>query len=219
MDEERRYLEALARDDRSAFDALYLKYAAKTEEFLYRMLKDHSEAEDITQDIFLKIWRNRTSIGAVDAFGPYLFRMARNAVYDRFDNRSVRENYARRASLLPEYELPDSAIDSRDLLLLIRMVVEKMPEQRRRIFRMSREEGLSNDQIAEQLSISRRTVENQISRALAELRKLVKLILFFSENNSTCDVRSPDMNRLIGKRANHYAQKLYKRDHRNIPRE
>lgn len=84
---------------------------------------------------------------------------------------------------------------------------------------MSREEGLSNDQIAEQLSISRRTVENQISRALAELRKLVKLILFFSENNSTCDVRSPDMNRLIGKRANHYAQKLYKRDHRNIPRE
>ena len=124
MDEERRYLEALARDDRSAFDALYLKYAAKTEEFLYRMLKDHSEAEDITQDIFLKIWRNRTSIGAVDAFGPYLFRMARNAVYDRFDNRSVRENYARRASLLPEYELPDSAIDSRDLLLLIRMVVE-----------------------------------------------------------------------------------------------
>lgn len=181
MDEERRYLEALARDDRSAFDALYLKYAAKTEEFLYRMLKDHSEAEDITQDIFLKIWRNRTSIGAVDAFGPYLFRMARNAVYDRFDNRSVRENYARRASLLPEYELPDSAIDSRDLLLLIRMVVEKMPEQRRRIFRMSREEGLSNDQIAEQLSISRRTVENQISRALAELRKLVKLILFFYE--------------------------------------
>lgn len=179
MDEERRYLEALARDDRSAFDALYLKYAAKTEEFLYRMLKDHSEAEVITQDIFLKIWRNRTSIGAVDAFGPYLFRMARNAVYDRFDNRSVRENYARRASLLPEYELPDSAIDSRDLLLLIRMVVEKMPEQRRRIFRMSREEGLSNDQIAEQLSISRRTVENQISRALAELRKLVKLILFF----------------------------------------
>ena len=174
MDEERRYLEALARDDRSAFDALYLKYAAKTEEFLYRMLKDHSEAEDITQDIFLKIWRNRTSIGAVDAFGPYLFRMARNPV-----NRSVRENYARRASLLPEYELPDSAIDSRDLLLLIRMVVEKMPEQRRRIFRMSREEGLSNDQIAEQLSISRRTVENQISRALAELRKLVKLILFF----------------------------------------
>lgn len=155
------------------------KYAAKTEEFLYRMLKDHSEAEDITQDIFLKIWRNRTSIGAVDAFGPYLFRMARNAVYDRFDNRSVRENYARRASLLPEYELPDSAIDNRDLLLLIRMVVEKMPEQRRRIFRMSREEGLSNDQIAEQLSISRRTVENQISRALAELRKLVKLILFF----------------------------------------
>lgn len=179
MDEERRHIEALARDDRSAFDALYMKYAAKTEEFLYRMLKNRSEAEDITQDLFLKIWRNRASMEAVDSFGPYLFRMARNAVYDRFDNRAVREKYAGSANLLTGYELPDSAIDSRDMLLLIRMAVEKMPEQRRRIFRMSREEGLTNDQIAEKLSISRRTVENQISRALAELRKLVRLVLFF----------------------------------------
>ena len=70
-------------------------------------------------------------------------------------------------------------VDNRDLLLLIQLAVEKMPGQRQRIFRMSREEGIANDEIARRLGISTRTVENQISRALSELRKLVTLILFF----------------------------------------
>lgn len=177
MEDERTLLEKLARGDRPSFDALYLRYAAKTEEFLYRMLKNRAEAEDITHDLFLKIWQNRASMAGVTAFGSYLFRMARNAVYDRFDSRVVRSNYARQANPLPEYELPD--VDNRDLLLLVRLAVERMPEQRRRIFRMSREEGIANDEIAARLSISTRTVENQISRALSELRKLVTLMLFF----------------------------------------
>ena len=141
------------------------------------MLKNRAEAEDITHDLFLKIWQNRSTMAGVTAFGSYLFRMARNAVYDRFDSRTVRTNFARQTNLLPEYELPD--VDNRDLLLLIQLAVEKMPGQRQRIFRMSREEGIANDEIAQRLGISTRTVENQISRALSELRKLVTLILFF----------------------------------------
>ena len=177
MEDERTLLEKLARGDRASFDALYMRYAAKTEEFLCRMLKNRAEAEDITHDLFLKIWQNRSTMAGVTAFGSYLFRMARNAVYDRFDSRAVRTNFARQTNLLPEYELPD--VDNRDLLLLIQLAVEKMPGQRQRIFRMSREEGITNDEIARRLGISTRTVENQISRALSELRKLVTLILFF----------------------------------------
>lgn len=177
MEDERTLLEKLARGDRASFDALYMRYAAKTEEFLCRMLKNRAEAEDITHDLFLKIWQNRSTMAGVTAFGSYLFRMARNAVYDRFDSRAVRTNFARQTNLLPEYELPD--VDNRDLLLLIQLAVEKMPGQRQRIFRMSREEGIANDEIARRLGISTRTVENQISRVLSELRKLVTLILFF----------------------------------------
>ena len=149
MEDERTLLEKLARGDRASFDALYMRYAAKTEEFLCRMLKNRAEAEDITHDLFLKIWQNRSTMAGVTAFGSYLFRMARNAVYDRFDSRAVRTNFARQTNLLPEYELPDV------------------------------EEGIANDEIARRLGISTRTVENQISRALSELRKLVTLILFF----------------------------------------
>ena len=127
MEDERTLLEKLARGDRASFDALYMRYAAKTEEFLCRMLKNRAEAEDITHDLFLKIWQNRSTMAGVTAFGSYLFRMARNAVYDRFDSRAVRTNFARQTNLLPEYELPD--VDNRDLLLLIQLAVEKMPGQ------------------------------------------------------------------------------------------
>ena len=177
MSDERTLLRKLAQGNREAFDALYMQYAAKTEEFVYRMLKSRCEAEDITHDIFLKIWQHRSTLPDIDKFGAYLFRMARNAVYDRFDSRAVREKYAANGKSAVEFELPD--IESRDLLMLIELAVAQMPEQRRRIFRMSREEGLSNDEIAQRLEISRRTVENQISRALSELRKLLTVISFF----------------------------------------
>ena len=123
MENERTLLEKLARGDRASFDALYMRYAAKTEEFLCRMLKNRAEAEDITHDLFLKIWQNRSTMAGVTAFGSYLFRMARNAVYDRFDSRTVRTNFARQTNLLPEYELPD--VDNRDLLLLIQLAVRR----------------------------------------------------------------------------------------------
>ena len=102
MEDERTLLEKLARGDRASFDALYMRYAAKTEEFLCRMLKNRAEAEDITHDLFLKIWQNRSTMAGVTAFGSYLFRMARNAVYDRFDSRTVRTNFARQTNLLPD---------------------------------------------------------------------------------------------------------------------
>ena len=177
MSDERTLLRKLAQGNREAFDALYMQYAAKAEEFAYRMLKNRSEAEDITHDIFLKIWQQRHALPDIDKFGAYLFRMARNAVYDKFDSRHVREKYAASGIRPVDFELPD--IDNRDLLMLIDLAVERMPEQRRRIFRMSREEGLSNDEIARHLEISKRTVENQISRALSELRKLLTVISFF----------------------------------------
>ena len=76
MEDERTLLEKLARGDRASFDALYMRYAAKTEEFLCRMLKNRAEAEDITHDLFLKIWQNRSTMAGVTAFGSYLFRIA-----------------------------------------------------------------------------------------------------------------------------------------------
>ena len=78
-------LQGLRQGDCKAFDELYMRYAPRVEAFACCMLKSRSEAEDLAHDIFLKIWENRRSIGHIRSLGNYLFRMTKNAVFDRFE--------------------------------------------------------------------------------------------------------------------------------------
>lgn len=173
---EEKYLKELAGGSRKAFEVLYMTYAPRVECFLRGLLKNDLEAEDITQDIFCKIWSNRETIVQIDSFKPYLFRMAKNAVYNHYSHLLVKENYIEIEKNKQDYEdLIEEKIHAEDLELLIVMSIEKMPSQRKKIFKMSRFEHLSNDEIAQQLNISKRTVESHISQAMSDLRKLLVL--------------------------------------------
>ena len=81
----------------------------------------------------------------------------------------------------PENNETDDKIQLRELELLVAMVVEKMPPQRKKIYKMSRESGMSSDEIAQTLGINKRTVENHLSQALTDIRKVlfIAFILFF----------------------------------------
>ena len=118
-----------------AFDMLYIQYSPRLKHFLTGFIKNRDEASDMTQDIFYKIWTNRETISKVDSFKAYLFRMARNMIYDYYEHSLI----------------------------------------------VSRKDGLSNEEIAQRLNISKRTVENHMTQALAELRKIAysTLLLFF----------------------------------------
>lgn len=174
-------LQELARGQCKAFDELYMRYAPHVEAFAFCLLKNRSEAEDVAHDIFLKIWENRDSIQHVRSLRSYLFTMTRNAVFDRFERRHVRLRYERSYPSVGELVSEDlgSRIASEDLLLIIEMAVEQMPEQRRRVFRMSRYEKRSYQEIAQELGISTKTVEYHIRTALAELKKILGIIAFF----------------------------------------
>jgi RNA polymerase sigma-70 factor, ECF subfamily len=166
---EEKYLKELAGGSRKAFEVLYMTYAPRVEYFLRGLLKNDLEAEDITQDIFYKIWSNRETIAQIDSFKSYLFRMAKNAVYNHYSHLLVKENYIEIEKNKQNYEdLIEEKIHAEDLELLIVMSIEK-------IFKMSRFEHLSNDEIAQQLNISKRTVESHISQAMSDLRKLLVL--------------------------------------------
>ena len=173
MVDERTLLEKLARGDRASFDALYMRYAAKTEEFLCRMIKNRAEAEDITHDLFLKIWQNRSSMAGVTAFGSYLFRMARNAVLDICKHSRIRMQFESSARVDGQILCDDVAerVDTAELSRLIAAAVSKMPARRYEIFRLSRECGKNNREIAEELNISPKSVENQITKALGSIKK------------------------------------------------
>jgi RNA polymerase sigma-70 factor, ECF subfamily len=176
-------LKKLVDNDQKSFDALFIHYQPRLILFIAGFIKNSEDARDISQDIFYKIWTNRASLTHVASFKAYLFQMARNAVYDYYDHSLVKRKYEN--IQLEKSEMYDSIEEDifvRELELALDMAVEGMPLQRKKIYLLSRKEGLSNDEIATQLSISKRTVENQITLALASLRKISKLVslIFFT---------------------------------------
>lgn len=107
--------------------------------------------------------------------------MARNKAYDYFDHLTVTEKYAREyLENASDAESEEERLFAHELQKMIQAAVQQMPPQRQLVYQMSREKGLSNDEIAIRLHISKRTVENHLTAALAILRKIVYLWLFLT---------------------------------------
>lgn len=164
--------------EKEAFGSLYRKYSGKCRGFIFSLTKDKEVAEDLTHDIFVKIWQKREIVSHVDSFSSYLFKMAKNSVMDYFESNAINRKFISRQMLCAEdfREYVEEKINMEDLQLLIFKIVSDMPEQRRKIFTMSRYNGLSNKEIAEKSNISVRTVENHITTALAQIREALALI-------------------------------------------
>lgn len=108
--------------------------------------------------------------------------MARNILYNYYDHSLVQEKYGMAQFLSPSVsDDPEEQLFASNLQELINLRVDQMPPQRRQIFRMSRMEGLNNEEIANRLNINKRTVENHLTVALSDLRKMLKvsILLFF----------------------------------------
>lgn len=162
---EKLLLEAISKGDEKAFEIFFLHYYPQVKGFITGLLQSPEEAEDISQDIFLMLWSNRSSLNTINNFKSYL----------------LQQKQAEKIVSTPESNETDDKIQLRELELLVAMVVEKMPPQRKKIYKMSRESGMSSDEIAQTLGINKRTVENHLSQALTDIRKVlfIAFILFF----------------------------------------
>ncbi len=179
--DEKKILQTIALGDIKAFEQIFMQYHPKLIFFLKGFLHDEEMSRDMAQDIFLDLWLNRNRLADVRSFSSYLFQIARFNVYNYFDRLIVREKYTVEQILqMDDSDSIEENLFLKDLQEHIELIVNKMPPQRQRIFRMSRNEGLCNDEIAQQLNISKRTVENHLTAALADLRKILFcLCLFF----------------------------------------
>lgn len=155
----------------SAFQQLFEMYYPRVREFVRQIVKKEDVAENIAQETFIKIWERRDAFsptkGSIRNFSGYLYMIARNSAL----------NHIRRKIISVEYD--DRRMDpvtveeeyyAKEQELIIKLIVCKMPEKRRRVFVMSRFEGLDNDTIAEVLNISKKTVENHLTAALKQIR-------------------------------------------------
>lgn len=176
-EEEQHILREIASGRVEAFESLFFQYQPRLVNFLVGLTHDKEVSRDMAQDLFLSLWKDREKLRHVQSFSAYLFQMARFTVYDYFDRLIVSEKYTTEYLLeASSCESEEEALFVRELQSIINQAVEHMSPQQSRIYRMSREEGLSNDEIAIRLNISKRTVENHLSAALAILRKVLYLM-------------------------------------------
>jgi RNA polymerase sigma-70 factor (ECF subfamily) len=179
--EDKNYIRKLGESDPNAFDMLFMTYHPLVKRFLMGFIKNEEDVQDMAQDIFCHVWEHRVTIAKVDSFKAYLFRMARNAVYNYFKLNAIREEHLQqyqREAILTD-DLQEKQLYAEELGLLFDIAIDNMPPQRKQIFKMSRKEGLSNEEISKRLNISKRTVENHITQALANLRKVLNVIIPF----------------------------------------
>lgn len=166
-------LKSFKKGEVKAFDVIFWQYNKHVYNFIYSLIPEYTLAEDLTQNVFLKIWEKHDVINPEQNFESYLFTIARNSVYDETKKRLTSLQYY--DSLEEEDLLVNSKIEEKldeELLhkFLIKILKELLPA-RLEIFRLSRFEHLSYKEIAEKLSLSERTVETQIRRTLIFLRE------------------------------------------------
>ena len=173
-------LSSLSMGSKMAFDAFFKAYYPKILQFVMHFCVDKQEAESLVQVLFMNLWIKRDKLGEVKNLDNYLYVSARNAAI-RLVKHSLIYCDGNIANDMPSDLLSgDMKLCYEELYGFVMHEINSMPEQRRRIFLMSRFEGLSNAKIAERLGISKRTVESHLSLALATLRKIWPLIVFLT---------------------------------------
>lgn len=172
-------LKELSEGSKTAFDWLFIRYQPKVVAFLKACTGDEEQARDIAQDIFFNIWKDRAKLSEVRSFEGYLFQMARFSVYNYYDHLDVVKKYVEEGKTRSEVTDagPEEKLKERQIRARIAETVRSMPQRRREIFVMSRWGGYSNDEIAERLNISKRTVENHLTAAQSVLRRTLKYLL------------------------------------------
>jgi RNA polymerase sigma-70 factor (family 1) len=179
---------AIRRGDEGAFEKTFRKYYERLCHYANSLLKEEDEAEEIVQTVFLTIWEKREDLEITLSLKSYLYRAVHNHCLNRFKHATVREAHREYTQhFIPQsYESVTEVIHANELQDRIEAAVSSLPEQCQLAFRMSRFDELKYQEIADQLGISVKTVENQIGKALKILRNAladylpVILLLIFS---------------------------------------
>lgn len=169
-------IQQLIAGDESAFTAVYELYSEKVYRLAFRFLKDKEQSEEIVQEAFINLWLSREKLNADGNMWLYLYviskRLSLNALRQVGKSSSLVEKLLHQISELQN--TTEEEILAHDLEHYAEKVIEKLPRQQQLVFKLSRIEGLSHKEIAEQLQISPNTVKNHMVEALKTLKTHLK---------------------------------------------
>lgn len=162
-----------------AFSELFDRYGKRLFHFSIGYLKSVENAEEIVQDVFLKIWNIREELLVDKSFESYLFTIAKNAILNTVRKSKSEQVYRNYVKLHPDKNvLLDDELDFNELEKAYRNAIEQLSPRRKEIFLLSKEKFLPNAEIAIKMNISIKTVENQMTSAIAEVRKNLRSLGF-----------------------------------------
>jgi RNA polymerase sigma-70 factor (ECF subfamily) len=161
--------------NKEAFDELFRRYYTPLCRYALRITQSEEAAEEAVQLVFIHFWEHRLSLSVQQSVVSYLFKAVRLKVFENFRTEQIKNKYHDDFAQKQEYisEESNPALDGYELSCLIWNAVEQLPEKCAVVFRLSRDEGLTYNEIAEHLGISVKTVENQMGIAFKKLREIL----------------------------------------------
>jgi RNA polymerase sigma-70 factor (ECF subfamily) len=178
--EENELILLLKQSNQEAFTTLYKKYWKQVYNFSRLYLTSQSVAEEVVQEVFIKVWESRDFMREGDNFKGLLFIITRNLIFN-MHRKNLNEDFYKMtvlSAMESSYDIEEE-IDAKNLSEYIDLLIADLPPRRREIFNLSRKENKSYKEISQLLGVSEKTVENQIGEALKFLRKNLILLSLF----------------------------------------
>jgi RNA polymerase sigma-70 factor (ECF subfamily) len=179
---EQALIRELKQGSQKAFNDIYKMYVKRLFAYCLQYTKLAEDAEEIVQDVFIRLWTNRENIRQEESLCALLFIMAKHRLINAYRstaNSPVYEDYVNYQEKLAADDA-GLQIEYKDFVARLRKAIRQLPLTQQKVIELSRLEGLSNVEIAEKMSLSRQTVKNQLSLGLKSLREMLDKIRILS---------------------------------------
>lgn len=167
---EQELLLRVAQGDEKAFSRIVERYAALINTHMAINMKDAMKAEEVTQDVFLSIWKNRDKLPEMQNFPGFVYIVTKNKVKNQLKRKDMAMPELTEERIMQSAAISDSTVELKELKSILYRAIEMLPQKRKEVFKLSRLEGFSNEEIAARLKLSKNTIREHIREALAFLR-------------------------------------------------
>ncbi|MCF8309647.1 MAG: RNA polymerase sigma-70 factor [Bacteroidales bacterium] len=175
-EEDKKLIERLRKGEEKAFETLFQQYYEPLCVFALQYLPDEDAAKDLVQEMFFKIWEKRTNFYITTSLESYLYRSVHNQAINFLNHEKIKKSYKDKIleSFRRKIHNDEQAYNEIKLEDAVNQSVESLPEKRKKIFKLSRYEGMKYSEIAAKMDISVKTVEAQMTQAIKSLRDKLK---------------------------------------------
>ena len=173
---EREYFARIMAGDEKAFTEIFYYYIDRMHSFVKRMTRSEEVAQEIIQDVFMTVWKRRDKLMEVENFSAYIFTIATNKTFNYLKAKARERKYFNTLDAETMYSSNNTmeTIELRESQQLVHQLIDQLSPQKKIIFNLTREKGLSHEEIAKQLNISKNTVKNHLVETLRFLKAHIK---------------------------------------------